>query len=123
MQVFLVHIQVSCIHMYICCVILQQAINVASFCIGNNYIHVALDLEEKLMTYKVKDSDTVKIIKDNIREEFGIPVTEQVMMLEGKELQDDCILSECLVQCVKLNVIIEFGKNICIVTYISYMHF
>ena len=80
--------------------------------IGNNYIHVALDLEEKLITLQVKNSDTVKIIKDNIREELGIPVTEQVVMLEENELQDDCILSERLVQGVKLNVIIEFGKNV-----------
>ena len=64
------------------------------------------------MTYRVNNSDTVKIIKDNIQEEFGIPVTEQVVILEENELQDDCILSECLNQCVKLNIIIEFGKNV-----------
>ena len=73
---------------------------------------MSLDLGDKLMTYRVNNSDTVKIIKDNIQEEFGIPVTEQVVILEENELQDDCILSECLNQCVKLNIIIEFGKNV-----------
>ena len=65
------------------------------------------------MTYQVKNSDTVKIIKDNVKEDLGIPVTEQVVMLEENELQDDCILSECHIQCIKLNIIIEFGKNVC----------
>lgn len=70
-----------------------------------------MDLEEKLITLKVESSATIKTIKDKIQELSGSSVTDRVIMLKGKLLQNDCILSECDINSSKLNVKLKIGKK------------
>ena len=60
---------------------------------------------------KVENPDTtIKTFKKNIQDLVDIPCDKQVVILEDKLLQDDCVLSDCDIQYSKLKLIFELGK-------------
>ena len=64
------------------------------------------------MTASVENSDTIKTIKEHMQEQSKIPITEFVFVLEGKTLQDKCIVSDCNIKS-KLKIRLKIGKNVC----------
>ena len=57
-----------------------------------------LGATEKSLQLEIKMSDTIRNIKEKIQEIGGIPTERQILMLSGKELQDDFTISDYEIQ-------------------------
>jgi ubiquitin len=51
-------------------------------------------LQGKTMTMDVSDSDTIQSVKNRIHEKEGIPVDQQRLVFNGKQLEDDKTVSD-----------------------------
>ena len=51
-----------------------------------------------VISLEVKSSDVVKHIKDIIQEKEGIPPSQQSLVFDGKQLEDNCTLSDYSIQ-------------------------
>ena len=71
------------------------------FAIGGTEIPVVLfvkTLTGKTFTVKVDSADTIKHVKERIKYTEGIPCDQQKVRFDGKDLEDECKLSDYRIQ-------------------------
>ena len=47
-----------------------------------------------MISLTVRDSDTIEAIKVNIEDKEGIPLDDQRLTFDGKQLEDECTVSD-----------------------------
>jgi len=57
-----------------------------------------LGANERQITLSVESKDTIKAIKAKIKEEKGVPLDQQVLFEGGRQLKDECTLSDYLIE-------------------------
>ena len=55
-------------------------------------------LQGKTMPIEVQDSDTICSIKTRIHEKEGMPIDQQCLVFNGKQLEDNMKIGECLIK-------------------------